>query len=219
MKILQKKNLEKNRCYIPVNTSKSPTLPTMRFNYVGFLQDKQKEEALKAKYKQFQQDCSKEAIEQKIEIEKEKFIRLSKLIYVLTMILPTYVGSLEEVIQSLEFFGLRRENLGDLYDAIKLFAEASDKYAKGEKHLFKVWKYNQKSGSQNKLSKDINNEADEFICNAYNNITDILENALRVTTDGKFKKNFNYVALIPQNKLNALAQWWWSNFKEKFDVF
>lgn len=221
MKKLQKQPQRKGG-YVPVNTNTNPINPIMRFDYIGVLQNKEREDKLKAMYKQFQQEYSKEAIEQRANIEKEKFVRLSKLIYVLTMILPTYVSSMEESLSNLEDFGLKRDNLGDLGEAMQLFADASKLYEKGEQHLFKVWKYNQprKKGRPSKASKDINNEADEFITNCYNNITDILENALRVTTDGKYKKDFNYVALIPQDHLNALDKWWGANFHgEKLEIF
>lgn len=141
---------------------------------------------------------------------KERLVRLMKMCYVSICSSLTYTDGLSKVYKDMKKVGMNEKALGDLKIALDEMQEAGKHFDKAHEALMRVWSY-----------ADNKDEISQFTMNAYGAISDIIENAVRCTPEGKFKQDFTYLAMIPQDELKDLNNWYkikHGNDGKKLDV-
>lgn len=128
---------------------------------------------------------------------KERLVRLMKMCYVSICSTLSYDAGLEKVYNDMKKIGVNEKALGDLKVALDEMREAGKHFDKAHEALMNVWGY-----AENK------EEISKFTMTAYGTISDIIENAVRCTPEGKYKSDFTYLAMIPQDELKDLNNWY-----------
>lgn len=116
--------------------------------------------------------------EQALEACKDRIANLIKMVYVLLTLMPTYADSLKELYNQLVGMGMKSDGLGKLGEAMKAMFRAEKEYKMANKCLMEAWEFT-----------DHREEIMEFVQNAYNTISDIVENASKVSSDGRTLSN------------------------------
>lgn len=150
----------------------------------------------------------KEEHASRLKADKDKFVRLIKGIYVLLTTNGVYSGSLRDVWLDMKKFGVDQKKMGKLGTAVDRMLAIDNLYSKIHEDLTSVWG-----------TVADKNEIDDFIMNTYSSVSDIIENAFRLTPEGGYKKDYKRVMLVPEELLPEIDKFIAQNHPDvKLDV-